>query len=49
MNDPNFPLVCPSNCGSATLALIIATKPSLTSSPVSFTSFSLTLAFELNI
>ena len=30
---PNFVLVCPSNCGSATFTETIAVRPSLTSSP----------------
>jgi hypothetical protein len=31
---PSLPLVCPSNCGSGTLTLITAERPSRTSSPV---------------
>jgi hypothetical protein len=37
---PSLVLVCPSNCGSASLTLTIATRPSRTSSPVRLASFS---------
>ncbi len=37
---PSFVLVCPSNCGSASLTEMIAVRPSRTSSPESSLSFS---------
>ncbi len=37
---PSLVLVCPSNCGSSTLMLTIAVRPSRTSSPVRLVSFS---------
>ena len=37
---PSLVLVCPSNCGSASLTWMIAARPSRTSSPVRFSSFS---------
>ena len=36
---PSFVLVCPSNCGSASLIETMAVKPSRTSSPVKRSSF----------
>ncbi len=37
---PSFAFVCPSNCGSVSLTLITAVRPSRTSSPERFASFS---------
>ena len=42
---PNFPLVCPSNCGSGIFMLKTAIKPSLTSSPVRLISLLLSILF----
>ena len=39
---PSLVLVWPSNCGSASFTWMIAVRPSRTSSPVRFSSFSLT-------
>ena len=38
---PSLVLVCPSNCGSASLTEMIAVRPSRMSSPVRLSSFSL--------
>ena len=40
---PSFALVCPSNCASFSLTLMMAVKPSRTSSPLRFLSLSLSL------
>ena len=46
---PSFPFVCPSNSSfdSGTFKEIIAVKPSLTSSPAKFASFSFKRLFFL--
>lgn len=44
---PSFCLVCPSNCGSAILILIIAVRPSLISSPERLGSFSFNILLLL--
>ena len=44
---PSFALVCPSNCGSEIFTEMMDVKPSRTSSPVKFLSFSFKIVFSL--
>ncbi len=42
---PSLVLVCPSNCGSRSFTEMMATRPSRTSSPIRFSSFSFSTPF----